>query len=443
MSSLSKIKKGEIMELEKSIIDKQSRTTTSINYDYGKNQSEGTVAVDIPEKAEIAYNKHDDLIYEDYSKLDEFLEKEFIPANVTMRKKVKSQDTEGRIYPFIQLSAIVKLRLSELETKHVMEYLSENGIYVRGINSTIDEEFENYDYYRTYRSAILPETLSEDDQLQKFALYYQTKDPVLREQLIIANMRLASYIAYKMSVAYGIDIHELVGYGYEGLIEAVDRFNPTYGHKFSSYAYKYIKGYILKGISELQGIDKAYWFAGFLKAKRQVEIAGTTLESNPELAYQIVDIMVKDGAISPKNAQDFPQFLEMSFCKKILTEEELAADDEEKNPENMAINANLKELMMKVLDTLDPREKRILELRFGFGNNNPLSREEIAQELGISVTRIRQIESQAIKKLRHPRNSSKLRSFSENYSEPKEHNYPQQPRTYLDDMLEKHTNQSR
>ena len=429
------------MELEKDIIDKQNRATTVKNYDYGKNQSEGTISVDTSEKSILEYSQNGDLIYEDYQELDEFLETIFIPENVTMRKKMKSQDTE--LHPFIRLSDIVKLRLSEMETKHVMEYLDNNGILVRGTNSSVDEEFENYDYYRTYKDSVLPQKLEESAQAEKFALFYQTKDPVLREQLIISNMRLAAYIAYKMSAVYGFDIHELEGYGYEGLIEAVDRFNPHMGTKFSSYGYKYIKGYILSGISELQGLNRKYWYGGFMKAKLEAETDGMTLETNPELADKITAIMVKDGVISKETAKNFPEFLKITFCKNSLEDEENTSDLEESQPVNIAIDNNLKETMIEALNTLTPREKLVIELRFGFADGETRTLEEIAKELGVNRERIRQIEAKALRKLRHPARSRYFRPFSHTYAERTPNNYNPQPKTYLDEIIEKHISQGR
>ena len=425
--------------LRKEMIIRKERPSTVKDYEYGKLEASGNIARDVPVKADIEYNEYDNLIFEDYDKLDEFLEKTFIPEHVTLKKKVGSHD--DKLYPFVQLGSIVKLRLSELENKHVLEYLKENGITVRGKDSSIDGEFENYDYYQTYKSSILPKAIIGKEQEELFNLFNLTKDPVIREQLIIGNMRLAAYVAYKMNASFGFDINELQSFAYEGLIEAVDRFNNSLGGRFSTYAYAYIKGYVLKGITELEGINRKYWTNGFLSAKRQVEeTTGLSLVNNPELSEDIVNIMLKNNVITNEVAKDFPKLIQMVYCKETLDENEEELIDENSVPETIIINEELKEKITEVLYTLAPREKVVLELRYGLNGDEPKTLEEVGKEFGVNRERIRQIEAKALRKLRHPKRSREIRPYENlypNYSYSPENNQPQ--KTYLDEIIAKHT----
>ncbi len=437
------IKKYNIT-IKNDVIVKKDRPLTVKEFEYGINDASGTLDRDIPVKADIEYNEYGDLVFENYTELEEFLEKEFIPSNVTLKKKVKS--TDDKLYPFIKLGSIVKLRLSELEFKHVLNYLDDNGIIVRGKDSTVDGEFENYDYYQTYKSSLLPKALLGREQEEKFELYYATKDPVIREQLIIGSMRLASYVAYKMNVIFGFDIHELESYAYEGLIEAVDRFNPNYNYKFSTYGYKYIKGYILSGILELDGINKTYWTNGFLNAKRKVENeTGLSLKDNEDLIKDIVDLMVKNGTISSIVAKEFPNLIRMVYCNKSLSdiEEEIIAEEE--SPENIIIKEEMKEKIANALYTLSPKEKMILEYRFGFLDGKVRTLDAVAKEFNVGRERIRQIEAKALRKLRHPRRSREILPYTEKLTsyDYKSNDNNQVHKTYLDEIIEKHTGQKR
>ena len=425
--------------LRKKMIIRNDRPSTVKDYEYGKLEASGNIARDIPVKADIEYNEYDNLVFENYDKLDEFLDHTFIPDHVTLKKKVGSHD--DKLYPFIKLSSIVKLRLSELENKHILEYLQANGITVRGKDSSIDGEFENYDYYQTYKKSILPKAILGKEQEELFKLFKLTKDPVIREQLIIGNMRLAAYVAYKMNASFGFDINELQSYAYEGLIEAIDKFNPNREYKFSTYAYTYIRGYILNGIAELEGMNKKYWTKGFLSAKREVEeTTGLSLANNSKLAEDIINIMLSNGTITKVAAKDFYKLILIVYCKETLEENEEQLIYENSMPETIVINRELKERIEEALDTLTPREKIILELRFGLNGDEPKTLEEVAKEFNVRGERIRQIEVKALRKMRHPKRSREIRQYTDlypDYTYSPKNNEPQ--KTYLDEIIAKHT----
>ena len=259
------------------------------DYDYGIEESYDKNYLDLPRFAKLSFNDAGELIGEDYSKLDEFLD-EFITSNVVLKQKKDKITKEITMFPSIQLNSITKLKLSELEEKHVMEYLKEQGIRVCGYSESLDD-FENYDYYRTYKTAVLPKSLDEKDLQEKLNLFYKTRDPILREELILHNMRLVPYFAWRYAAFYGIDIHELESYGYEGLMIAVDRYDPNRFSKFISFAKSYIKGYLSSGVQEIFTNKKNNFSNAYIQIKKIVESENaTTLDESPELLEDIIEL---------------------------------------------------------------------------------------------------------------------------------------------------------
>jgi len=387
------------------VTTKKDRSPLVRDMDYGKYHD--MQERDISVIAKFEYDSNGNLVFEDYDELDKFLEEQFIPENVVMMKKRKSVDKEGNLYPFIQLNKVTKLRLSELEEKHVMEYLKSKGITVRGIDSSIDQEFENYDYYRTYKNQMLPQELTPDETLQKIAIYQATKDPVIREQIILGNLRLVPYIAYKYGIMYGIDSKLLESYGYEGLIVSLDKFDLSFGFKFSTFTVPYITGYIKKGVAEMitdYGKNSA-WKINYLRDKKIVEEAkGEKLEDNLDLAVDITKLMIRDGSISEVSYNDNINRIKL-FCSESIDElmqqdDELGKDeryyddnvDEVDQPvrsnESLTVDESqefngkvdnnlLRDALNKVLSTLEPREEKVLRLRFGLDDGQTRTLEEV------------------------------------------------------------------
>lgn len=347
------------LEIKKGItVQNDNLFTNSVDNKQSKSKPKSIIETDVA----------NNVIYEDYSELDKFLENEFIPENVSLKKKKKSEDNSDTLYPFIQLSAINKLNFNDLEFKHIMDYLKDKGIIVRGNDPTIDSEFENYDYWRTYKNEILPESLSSEETLEKFKIYSFVKDPVIREQLIIGNARLVPWIAYKYSITTGIDISELESFGYEGLIECVDKFDLSLGNKFSTYAVPYIRGYILRGINEIQSLNNKM------------------NESLEELNEKSLD-------------EDFDSNLELSTTFDL------------DKVESKEVNNSLKGAINKLLPTLTPKMAAVLELRYGLNGKEPSTYEQIAQIFNTRPERIRQTEFKALMQLRHPEKFKYLKEY--------------------------------
>lgn len=384
------------------LIEKEDRSSLVRDFVYGQRETEGTIDRDVPVYSEIKHDENGNLVFENYEQLDEFIENEFLPENVTMKKKRKSEDFEGNLYPFVQLNSIVKLKLSELEFKHVMEYLKENNILVRGIDNTIDGEFENYDYWRTFKTTILPDSLSQEELNGKLELYSVTRDPVIREQIILGCMRMVPYAAYKIQRKYKYDMGELESYGYEGLIMAVDGYNPKLDKKFSSYAFKCINGQILSGLANIEGFGRNPLFGDFLKIKTDFERkTGVLLTEDISLLDEILKYMVENGYVSEKNKLKFRNYV-ISYYDNPNMEE--YSNEGENEFDKVIANVDLGPSIKNALDTLTPREKEVIMYRFGLYDGKTYNLEETAKKIGgnISRDRIRQIEAKALRKMRHP-----------------------------------------
>lgn len=388
---------------------------------YGDIQAHDLQKMDEPVMSKIEYSSANEKIFEDYKELDEYLETRFIPTYVLLKQR-KNDNGEIEHFPSIRLHHIMALKLSEAELEHVMNYLKEKNIRVGGKGATLDKEFDNYDYVTTYKESALPLSLPTDVTLQKIKLYKQNGDQKLREEIITDNMRLVPYVAYRYAMSTSINQHELESYGYEGLILALEKFDVSYGCTFSSYAVAYIRGHILRGIQEImQGkIDNFYY--DYINAKSAVEKeCGVTLSEAPELVEDVIDLLVATGKIKGHDgAKEYARMriTSMAIGNASLNDEETVEElitsgelvDTHDYTEEI-LNTTSREALEKALDTLNVREAEVLRLRFGLYDGIPKTKKEVAKVLGVSSTRISQLENKAIRKLRYPIRSRFIKDY--------------------------------
>lgn len=414
--------------------EKKDRSPLVRDMNYGFFKTHDIESLDIPDKAKYSFDENGYLIYEDTESLDQFLEEDFIPNNVFMMRKRGQSKKDNNLYPFIQLNKIVKLRLSDLEVKYILEYLNNLGICVRGIDSTIDQEFENYDYYRTYKSEILPKALTSTETLIKISKYQQLQEKKdnmtneekqeafkLRKEIILGNMRLVPWVAYKYEIMYGINRNLLESYGYEGLIKSLDKFDLDYGCMFSTFAVSYIKNYIKSGVEEIitETSQRCIWNSYFVKCKKIVEeVSGETLAENINLANDISELMVRMGYISEREYERNILRIKMIFSESI---EELIIKNKDFESENLSYEVDfdldidkelLKERIDAALKTLTPREAEVLRLRFGLDGGEQMTQKEIGKIFSVSGKRISDIEAKALMKMRHPSRCRNIKCFA-------------------------------
>lgn len=326
-------------------------------------------------------------------------EEEIVPR--LLKYDASAQDIEDIIEFFV--SKNVKVNKSH-----------ENYEEIEDIN-IIANQIQVDDPVKMYLKDIGKVPLLTSEEEVEYAKRMATGDIEARKKLSEANLRLVVSIAKKYVGRTSMQFLDLIQEGNIGLLKAVEKFDYTKGFRFSTYATWWIRQSITRAIADqartiripvhmVETINK------LIRVSRQLL---QTLGRDPT-ASEIAEKM----GISEARANEIKKIAQdpISLENPVGEEEDskigdFVEDESIKSPVETAAQLILKEQLMAAIDTLTPREQKVIRLRYGLDDSHPRTLEEVGKEFAVTRERIRQIEAKALRKLRHPNRSRKLEDF--------------------------------
>ena len=295
-----------------------------------------------------------------------------------------------------------------------LEKESEDEIEEIELDLSVPEGISIDDPVRMYLKEIGRVPLLTAEEEVALAKRMEQGDEEAQKRLAEANLRLVVSIA-KRYVGRGMLFLDLIQEGNLGLIKAVEKFDYNKGYKFSTYATWWIRQAITRAIADQARtiripVHMVDTINKFIRVSRQL-LQQLGREPTPEEIAKEMDISVERVREIMKIAQE-PVSLETPIGEEEDSHlGDFIEDQDAPAPADAASFMLLKEQLEEVLDTLTPREEKVLRLRFGLDDGRARTLEEVGQNFGVTRERIRQIEAKALRKLRHPSRSRKLKDF--------------------------------
>ena len=327
-----------------------------------------------------------------------------------------------KVFDFLEASGVDVLRITDgnaddmiLDDDGDMDKLDgEDEIELDKIDLSVPEGVSIEDPVRMYLKEIGKVPLLSAEEEIELAKRMENGDEAAKKRLAEANLRLVVSIA-KRYVGRGMLFLDLIQEGNLGLIKAVEKFDYRKGYKFSTYATWWIRQAITRAIADQARtiripVHMVVTINKLIRVSRQL-LQELGRESTPEEIADKMDMSVERVREILKISQE-PVSLETPIGEEEDSHlGDFIQDDNVPVPADAAAFTLLKEQLVEVLSTLTDREQKVLRLRFGLDDGRARTLEEVGKEFNVTRERIRQIEAKALRKLRHPSRSRKLKDY--------------------------------
>ena len=343
--------------------------------------------------------------------------------NNEVKKLISIGKQKGRLtYDEVGERLAVECEASAEQMEEVFKILASNGIviynnmpeYMRDDLDKIMREVSIDDPVKVYLKDIGKVPLLSMEEELELAKRMKEGDEEAKKRLSEANLRLVVSIA-KRYVGRGMLFLDLIQEGNMGLMKAVEKFDCTKGFRFSTYATWWIRQAVTRAIADQARTIRI--------PVHMVETINKLIRANRMLVQKLgreptVSELSEELQMSEDKVREIQRIaMDPVSLETPIGEEEdshlgdFIEDDKAAAPQDVATFTILKEQLMAILDTLTPREEMVLRLRYGLDDGHPRTLEEVGKEFHVTRERIRQIEAKALRKLRHPQRSKRLRDY--------------------------------